>query len=77
MLLGVANVDLVCHLAGNHVDDNGHYAKNSILTLACSSASSAIAVPYFEIHQCDAFVEFLPEISLEHLSHVWESVVGH
>jgi hypothetical protein len=77
VLLHVADVDLVHHLAGNPVDDDRQSAKTSILTLAWSSASSAVTVPYFEIHRFDAFGEFLREISLEHLSHVWEAVVGH
>jgi hypothetical protein len=34
VLLHVADVDLVCHLAGNPVDDDWHSAKPSILTLA-------------------------------------------
>ncbi len=59
VLLSVPDVDLVCHLAGNPVDDDRHSAKTSVLTLAWSSASSTVAVPYFEVHQFDAFGEFL------------------
>jgi hypothetical protein len=56
MLLHVADIDLVGHLAGNPVDDDRHSAKTSVLALVWSSASSAIAAPYCEIHRFDAFL---------------------
>ena len=59
VLLRVSDVDLIHHLVGNPVDDDWHSAKPSILTLAWSSASSAVAIPYFEVHRFDAFGEFL------------------
>jgi hypothetical protein len=51
ILLHVADVDLVHQLVtGNLVDDDRHSAMTYVLTLAWSSASSAVAVPYFKIN---------------------------
>jgi hypothetical protein len=56
VLLHVAIVDLVRHLAGNPVDEDWHSAMSSVLLiLAWSSANSAVAVPCFEIKLFDAF----------------------
>jgi hypothetical protein len=56
LLLRVSDVDLVCQFIGNSVNDYRHSAIVPILTLAWSSTtSSAVAVPYFEIKQLDAF----------------------
>jgi hypothetical protein len=50
MLLDVPDVDFVHELASNLVDDNQDQAYTSILTLAYSSASSAVTFPRLEVH---------------------------
>ena len=49
MLLCVADVNLVRQFTGDPVNDNRHSAIISVLTLAWSSPTSAVAVPHFKI----------------------------
>jgi hypothetical protein len=49
VLLHIANVYFVHHIAGNPIDDNWHSAVSSVLTLAWTSAASAVALPHFEV----------------------------
>ena len=55
MLLCVADIDLVHHFTGNPVNDDRHSAIIPVLTLARSSSSSAVAVPYLKIQGLDSF----------------------
>jgi hypothetical protein len=59
LLLRVSNVDLVCHIAGDHVYDDQNSAYASILTVDWSSVSSAVTIPHFDIHQLYMVGEFL------------------
>lgn len=77
VLLRISNVDFFRQSAGNFVDYNWHSTKTSVLTLAWSSASSAIAFPDLKIHRLDAFGEFFGQVSLKHLSHVWKTMIRH
>jgi hypothetical protein len=58
VLLRVADIDLVSHFTGNPVNDYWHPVKASILTLAQSSFSSAVAVSHLEVHRLGSFCEF-------------------
>jgi hypothetical protein len=44
VLLSVSNVDLVCHLTSDLVDDNWNSTNACILTFACASRVSAVVV---------------------------------
>jgi hypothetical protein len=50
ILLSTSDVNLVCHLASDLVDDNQNSTNASVLTFASASGVSAVAVADFKIH---------------------------
>ncbi len=58
VLLRIPDVDLICHVASNFVNDYRYSTHSSILALASTSGISAVAISDFEIHRFDSFGQF-------------------